>query len=140
MSQQTPPNDPCIPMDASNTNLAPQNSATLSDTRRSESRRRFLGNIGGVAIAAAIAGAVGLEPHLGSKHSVADAHGRPRGSERSEEATRNSASSTVGETSPLYPHGCALSGVFRGVSCTQHHRRAGESGHHLQQLENPGRL
>lgn len=44
-----------------------------SDAPQSESRRRFLGNVRSVAVAAATAGAIGLEPLLGGKESVAEA-------------------------------------------------------------------
>ena len=53
------------------------------------SRRKFLENVSGLAVAAATAGAIGLEPLLGSKHSVAsadEANGGLRGSQRAEEA------------------------------------------------------
>ena len=54
----------------------------------SGSRRKFLGIVRGVALAAAAAGAIGLEPLLGSTHSLAraDNHREPEGSERTEEA------------------------------------------------------
>jgi hypothetical protein len=44
-----------------------------SDAPASGSRRKFLGNVSGVAVAAATVGAIGLEPLLGSKYSVARA-------------------------------------------------------------------
>jgi hypothetical protein len=44
-----------------------------SDTPPSGSRRKFLGNVSGVAVAAATVGAIGLEPLLGSQYSVARA-------------------------------------------------------------------
>jgi hypothetical protein len=89
MNEQTPHMDRCIQVDAGDTNSAPQDSPLPSDAPRSESRRRFLGNVRGVAMAAATVGAIGLEPLLGSKHSAAsaaEADGRLRGSERAEEA------------------------------------------------------
>jgi hypothetical protein len=60
-----------------------------SDVLPSGSRRKFLENVSGLAVAAATAGAIGLEPLLGSKHSVAsadEANGGLRGSQRAEEA------------------------------------------------------
>ena len=46
-----------------------------SDTLPSGNRRKFLGNVSGAAVAALTAGAIGLEPLLGSDHSVARAEG-----------------------------------------------------------------
>lgn len=47
-----------------------------SGAPRSSSRRKFLGNVSGAAVAAATAGTVGLQPLLGSKYSVARAGNR----------------------------------------------------------------
>jgi hypothetical protein len=47
-----------------------------SDAPHSDSRRKFLGNVSGAAVAAATMGAVGLEPLLGSKDSYARAGDR----------------------------------------------------------------
>ena len=44
-----------------------------SDAPPSGSRRKFLGNVSSVAVAALTAGAIGLEPLLGGKESIADA-------------------------------------------------------------------
>src|SRR4029077_5211067 len=88
MNKKIPDKDQCIQVDARETNLAPQDSLP-SDVPHSKSRRRFLGNVRGVARAAATVGAIGLEPLLGSKHSVvsaADTDDRSSGSERAEEA------------------------------------------------------
>jgi hypothetical protein len=88
MDEKTPSKHPCIQAAARGTNATPQDSP-LSDAPRSESRRRFLGNVRGAALAAATVGAIGLEPLLGSKHSVAsaaNAGGTLRESERAEEA------------------------------------------------------
>jgi hypothetical protein len=60
-----------------------------SGAPRSESRRKFLGDVRGVALAAAAAGAIGFEPLLGSSYSLAHAdndHGASAGSERAEKA------------------------------------------------------
>jgi hypothetical protein len=51
----------------------------------SRSRRKFLGNVSGVAVAAVTAGAIGLEPLLGGKESVADASVVPYSSEGRED-------------------------------------------------------
>jgi hypothetical protein len=47
--------------------------ASAADRPRLASRRRFLGNVGGVAAVAATAGGLGLEPLLGGKSSTAEA-------------------------------------------------------------------
>jgi hypothetical protein len=89
MNEQTPYKDQRIQADAGDTNSASQDSLLPSDAPRSESRRRFLGNVRAVAMAAATAGAIRFEPLLGTKHSAAnaaEADGRSRGSERAEEA------------------------------------------------------
>ena len=52
-----------------------------ADASLSGSRRKFLGNVSGVAVAAVTVGAIGLEPLLGGKGSVADASVVPYGSE-----------------------------------------------------------
>ena len=106
MTQKTPPNNSCIPVDARNTNSAPQDMAPPSDALRSKSRRKFLGNMRGVAMAAATAGAIGLEPLLGYNHTVAsaaDGHGRGRGSERSEEAMEIRIEAAKAERAVLAP-------------------------------------
>ena len=51
----------------------------------SRSRRKFLGNVSGVAVAAVTAGAIGLEPLLGGKESVADGSVVPYSSEGRED-------------------------------------------------------
>lgn len=89
MNEQTPYKDQRIQADAGDTNSAQEDSSRPSDAPRSESRRRFLGNVRGVAVAAATVGAIGLEPLLDSKHSAAgaaEADRSSRGSERAEEA------------------------------------------------------
>jgi len=65
--------DQCIPVDGRDTNSALQDSPLPPDAPRSESRRRFLGNVRGVAMAAATVGAIGLEPLPSTKHSSAGA-------------------------------------------------------------------
>jgi hypothetical protein len=56
------------------TNVAnPNDLSDHSDTPPSGSRRKFLGNVSGVAVAAATIGAIGLEPLPDSKYSVANA-------------------------------------------------------------------
>ncbi len=45
----------------------------LGNAPRSESRRKFLGGVSGIAAAAATVGAIGLEPLFGGKESVAEA-------------------------------------------------------------------
>ena len=108
MNKQTPIKDQCIQVDARNMNSAPQDSPRPPDAPRSESRRRFLGNVRGVAMAAATAGAIGLEPLLGAKHAVAgaaDANGKARGSERAEEAAEIRIEAAKAERRvPIPPH------------------------------------
>ncbi len=58
------------------------------DGPRSNSRRKFLGNAGGVAAAAATIGAIGLQPFIGDKNSVlhAEDNGGLTGAARAAEA------------------------------------------------------
>ena len=108
MSRKTHNKDRCIQVNARDTNSAPQHSPLSSEAPRSESRRRFLGNVRGVAMAAATVGAIGLEPLLGSNHSVASAANRddrPRGSERAEEAMEIRIEAAKAERRvPIPPH------------------------------------
>jgi hypothetical protein len=88
MDNKTPSKNQHIQVDSSSTNSTSLGLRPPSDTPRSGSRRRFLGSVRGVAVAAA---AIGLEPLLGSRLSVAtaagdDHDGRSSGSERSEKA------------------------------------------------------
>ncbi len=88
MSSQTTTRDQRTQQEPRDTHSAPLDSLPPSGAPRSESRRKFLGNVRGVALAAATAGAIGLEPLLGSKHSLAHAdndHGESKGDERAEE-------------------------------------------------------
>jgi hypothetical protein len=55
----------------------------------SRSRRKFLGNVSGVAVAAVTAGAIGLEPLLGGKESVVEASVVPYSSEGREDQSLN---------------------------------------------------
>jgi len=74
-----PPQEPNSPL---------PDSHPTPDAPPSESRRKFLGNVRGVAMAAATAGAIGFEPFLGPSHSLAHAdnnHGESEGYERAEE-------------------------------------------------------
>jgi hypothetical protein len=63
----------------------PKNLPDRSGTPPSGSRRKFLGKVSGVAVAAVTAGAIGLEPLLGGKESVADASVVPYSSESRED-------------------------------------------------------
>jgi hypothetical protein len=67
----------------------PGDSLERSDAPSSGSRRKFLGNVSGVAVAALTAGAIGLEPLLGGKESVADASVVPYSSEGREDKSFN---------------------------------------------------
>ncbi len=51
----------------------PNDLPVSSDAPPSGGRRKFLGNVSSVAVAALTAGAIGLEPLLGGKESIADA-------------------------------------------------------------------
>jgi hypothetical protein len=75
-------------LDERDTHSAPLDSLPPSDAPRSETRRKFLGNVRGVALVAATAGAIGLEPLLGRSYSLAQAdndRGESKGDERAEE-------------------------------------------------------
>ena len=90
MDEKSPHKHQSIQADARDTNSTSQGSPP-SEAPRSESRRRFLGSVRGVGLAAATVGAFGLEPLLGSTHSIgnaADVEDRSGGSERAEDAAR----------------------------------------------------
>jgi hypothetical protein len=60
--------------DGENPNVVPVNDDSITDRKaKGPSRRQFLGGVSGVAAAAATLGAMGLEPLIGGKESVADA-------------------------------------------------------------------
>jgi hypothetical protein len=103
-----PDKDQCIQVDARDANLAPQDSSLPSDAPRSKSRRRFLGNVRDVTMAAATVGAIGLEPLLGSNRSVAraaDDDDRSGGSQRAEEAAKIRIAAARAERKfPIPPH------------------------------------
>src|ERR1700680_4392458 len=89
MNDPTSKKNQLVQHDTRDTHSTPLDSLPSSGAPRSESRRKFLGNVRGVALAAATAGAIGLEPLLGSKHSLAHAdndRGESAGSERAEKA------------------------------------------------------
>jgi hypothetical protein len=100
--------DQRVQQDASDTHSAPLDSLRPCDAPRSESRRKFLGNVRGVALAAATAGAVGLEPLVGSSYSLAHAnndHGESKGDERAEEdAEIRIEAAKVERRIPVPPH------------------------------------
>jgi hypothetical protein len=100
--------DQCIQVDARDANLAPQDSPLPPDAPRSKSRRRFLGNVRDVTMAAATVGAIGLEPLLGSNRSVASAaddDDRSGGSQRAEEAAKIRIAAARSERKiPIPPH------------------------------------
>src|SRR5580700_330426 len=88
MNDPTFKNNQRMEHDARGTHSAPPDSLPPSDAPRSETRRKFLGNVRGVALAAATAGVIGLEPLLGPSYSLAHAdndHGESKGDERAEE-------------------------------------------------------
>jgi hypothetical protein len=87
MNSQTRSKDQRHPVPPQAANSALPGPLGTSDAPRSESRRKFLGKVRGVAVAAATVGAIGFEPLLGSKDSLAHAdndHGESKGAERAE--------------------------------------------------------
>ena len=88
MNDPTFKKDQSMEHDARDTHSGRLDSLPRSGAPRSESRRKFLGNVRGAAMAAATAGAIGFEPLLGRKHSLAhaeDDHSESQGDERAEE-------------------------------------------------------
>jgi len=87
---------------------APRDLLPPSDAPRSKSRRKFLGSVRGVGLAAATAGVIGVEPLLGSNHSLAHAdngHGESAGGERAEEAAEIRIEAMKADRSvPIPPH------------------------------------
>jgi hypothetical protein len=87
---------------------APLDLLSPSDAPRSKSRRTFLGSMRGVGLAAATASAIGLEPLLGSNHSLAHAdngRGESAGGERTEEAAEIRMEAMKADRSiPIPPH------------------------------------
>ena len=60
--------------DAETPYVVPENHEPITDKKaKGPNRRQFLGGVSGVAVAAATLGALGLEPLVGGKESVADA-------------------------------------------------------------------
>lgn len=89
MDEQTPSKVHRIQAHPENTQLATQDLHTPSGSPRSKSRRKFLGNVRGVAAAVVTVGAIGLRPLLGAEHSLehgADHDGSSRESQRAEES------------------------------------------------------
>ncbi len=76
-------------------NPAAKDSPVLGNAPRSESRRKFLGGVSGIAAAAATVGAIGLEPIFGGKESVAEASVVPYNSETREDASLNYRTTTA---------------------------------------------
>jgi hypothetical protein len=76
------------------------------DTPPSGSRRKFLGNVSGVAVAAATVGAIGWEPLLGSKYSVARAedHDGLPGAARAKESHEIRIDAANAERAVATPH------------------------------------
>jgi len=97
-----------MPAGSRNTDLAPQDSLLPLEAPSSESRRKFLGGVRGVAIAAATVGAIGWEPLLGSAQSVAgaaDGDDKIEGSDRAEDAAKIRLDAAKAERKiPMPPH------------------------------------
>ncbi len=68
-------------------NPTAKDSPHFGNAPRSESRRKFLGGVSGAAVAAATAGAIGLQPLFGGKESAAEASIVPYNSETREDAS-----------------------------------------------------
>src|ERR1700722_5203550 len=89
MSDPTFKKDQRMKLDRGDTHLETPDSLPPSGAPRSESRRKFLGDVRGVAMAAATVGAIGIEPLLGASYFLAhegNGHGESAGGERAEEA------------------------------------------------------
>ena len=108
MDQQTPYKDHRIQGPSGDTHLAPQDSHKPSESPRSKSRHRFLGNVRGAAMAAAGVGAFGLKPLLGAEHSLehgADHDGSSRESRRAQESAEiRIAAANAERKIPILPH------------------------------------
>jgi hypothetical protein len=79
----------CIQKETQDTGSGSKDSLPSPDALPSKSRRKFLGNASGVAVAALTAGAIGLEPLLGGRESIADASVVPYSSEGREDKSLN---------------------------------------------------
>jgi len=91
MDEQTPSKVHGIQAHPEDTHLATQDSHSPSRSPRSKSRRKFLGNVRGVAAAVATVSAIGLRPLLGAELSLehtADHDGSSRESQRAEESAQ----------------------------------------------------
>src|ERR1700732_1911945 len=73
MNDPTVKEDERLQQDARDAHSATLDLLPPSDVPRSESRRKFLGNVRGAALAAATAGAIGFEPILGPSNALSDA-------------------------------------------------------------------
>jgi len=105
MREKTPKKNRDLQTSSRDTNSAAQDSLLAHGGPRSDSRRKFLGSVRGVAMAAATVGAVGLEPFLGSAHAVAHAADDDERSERAEMAARIRTDAAKTERKvPLPPH------------------------------------
>src|SRR5260370_36089238 len=76
-------------------NPAAKDSPYLGNAPRSESRRKCLGGVSGMAAAAATVGAIGLEAIFGGKESAAEASVVPYNSETREDASRSYRTTTA---------------------------------------------
>jgi hypothetical protein len=106
MSEQSSREKQCNQADPGTKKSATQDSREQSDAPRSKSRRRFLGNARGAAMAAATVGAFGLEPILGGKRLVASASdndGDSRGFERAEQSAEIRMGAAKGEEKVAIP-------------------------------------
>jgi len=108
MDEQTPNKVKCIQLHPGDPASAPQESHPPKDSLRSKSRRKFLGNVPGVAVAVATAGAIGLKPLLGAEHPLergSDHDGNLRDSQRAEESAEiRMAAANAERKFPTPPH------------------------------------
>jgi len=108
MDEQEPSKVHRIQAHPEDTHSATQDLHTPSGSPRSKSRRKFLGNVRGVAAAVATVGAIGLRPLLGAEQSLehgADHDGGLRESQRAEESAQiRIAAANAERKIPTPPH------------------------------------
>lgn len=108
MNQQMPHEDKRTQLHHGDPASAPQDSHPLKGSPRSKSRRKFLGNVPGVAAAVATVGAIGLKPLLGAEHPPErgpDHDGNLRDSQRAEESAEiRIAAANAERKIPTPPH------------------------------------
>jgi len=108
MDNQTPHEDKRIQLQPGDPPLVHRDSRPPKNSPRSESRRKFLGNVPRAAMAVATVGAIGLKPLLGAERPierVADPDGNLKDSQRAEESAEIRIAATNAERKiPAPPH------------------------------------